>query len=153
MKKIKFFQFFVKIDADHLTSTTSFSNLCPNILKLSWLVLWKGFEIKSNQRRSHYLYPHRNGRRWAARGGGTPGVPLSLIMAHPPCPLDLLFSFCCFKWKKKDFFIVFQETVDVAPQLKTGSAWEQHQYYKLLKVKLVIMARMLAEPVLTPWLK
>jgi len=46
-----------------------------------------------------------------------------------------------------------EETVDVAPQLKTGSAWEQHQYYKLLKVKLVIMARMLAEPVLTPWLK
>ena len=79
----------------------------------------------------------------------SPSVLLWLTL-HAPL---ICFSHFVASSKKKDFFIVFQETVDVAPQLKTGSAWEQHQYYKLLKVKLVIMARMLAEPVLTPWLK
>ena len=32
-------------------------------------MLWQGFEIKSYQRRAHYIYPLRNGGQLAARGG------------------------------------------------------------------------------------
>ena len=32
-------------------------------------MLWKGFEIKSHQRRAHYLYQPRNGRHLAAEDG------------------------------------------------------------------------------------
>ena len=63
LKKSNFFNFFVKIDADHLSLTACFSNLCQKIWNLSQPVLWKHFEIKSHQRRAHYLYPGRNGGR------------------------------------------------------------------------------------------
>ena len=36
-------------------------------------MLWKGFEIKSHQRRAYYLNPPRNGGRLTA--GGAPGAP------------------------------------------------------------------------------
>ena len=36
-------------------------------------MLWQGFEIKSYQRRAHYIYPLRNGRQLAGRGA--PGDP------------------------------------------------------------------------------
>ena len=55
LKKANFPKFFVKINADHLSSSADFSNLCQKISKLSLPVLWKGFEIKSHQRRTHYL--------------------------------------------------------------------------------------------------
>ena len=55
LKKSNFSDFFVKTDADHLSSFAYFSNLCQKISKLSLSVLWKGFEIKSHQRRTHYL--------------------------------------------------------------------------------------------------
>ena len=41
-------------------------------------MLWKRFEIKSHQRRAHYLNPPRNGGRLTA-GGGLPEPPPSLI--------------------------------------------------------------------------
>ena len=66
--------FFFKTDADHLSSFANFSNLYQKISKLSLSVLWKGFEIKSHQRRTHYLERPRNGGRIPARGGG----------GHPP---------------------------------------------------------------------
>ena len=54
--------FSVKIDADLLSSITNFSNLSPEVWKLSWSMLWKGFEIKSHQGRAQYLKPSKNGR-------------------------------------------------------------------------------------------
>ena len=48
LKKSVFSNFFVKIDADHLSSSADFSNLCQKISKLSLPVLWKGFEIKGH---------------------------------------------------------------------------------------------------------
>ena len=72
-KKSNFFDFFFKIDADHLSSNVIFSNLCQKILKLSLPVLWKRFEIKSHQRRAHYLKPRRNGRPIPT--GGARGAP------------------------------------------------------------------------------
>ena len=68
IEKIIFSNVFVKIDADHLSLFAHFSNLCQKTSKLSLSVLWKGFEIKSHQRRAHFLYPFRNGRQLAARG-------------------------------------------------------------------------------------
>ena len=53
-KKSNFSNFFVKIDADHLSLPAHFSNLCLKISKLSLSALWKGFEIEINQRRTHY---------------------------------------------------------------------------------------------------
>ena len=66
LKKIKLFQYTVKINADHLYSIAGFSNMCQKILKLSWPLLLKDFEIKSHQRRAHYLYLARNGRSKAS---------------------------------------------------------------------------------------
>ena len=51
---------------------------CQKISKLSLSVLGRGFEIKSHQRRPHYLNSLRNGRQLAARGG-LPEPPPSLI--------------------------------------------------------------------------
>ena len=76
-KKSNFSDFFFKTDADHLSSFANFSNLYQKISKLSLSVLWKGFEIKSHQRRTHYLERPRNGGCIPARGGGT----------NPPPPL------------------------------------------------------------------
>ena len=76
-KKSNFSDFFFKTDADHLSSFANFSNLYQKISKLSLSVLWKGFEIKSHQRRTHYLKRPRNGGRIPAWGGG----------GHPPPPL------------------------------------------------------------------
>ena len=67
------------MDADHLSSNVRFSYLWQKILKLSSPVLWKVFEIKSHQRRAHYLNPLRNGEQLAARGGWLPEPPPSLI--------------------------------------------------------------------------
>ena len=78
LKKQILFIFFFKIDAVHLSSNGGFSNLCQKILKPNLPVLWKGFEIKSHQRRAHCLNPPRNGGRLAA-GGGFPEPPPSLI--------------------------------------------------------------------------
>ena len=83
LKKSNFFNFFFKIDADHLSSNVIFSNLCQKILKLSLPVLWKRFEIKSHQRRAHYLNPPRNGGRLTA-GGGSRSPPPSLIRVKEP---------------------------------------------------------------------
>ena len=55
LKKSNFSDFFVKIDADHLSSLADFSNLCQKNSKLSLPVLWQGFEVKSHQRRTFYL--------------------------------------------------------------------------------------------------
>ena len=55
LKKSNFSDFFFKTDADHLSSFANFSKLCQKISKLSLSVLWRGFEIKSQQRRTHYL--------------------------------------------------------------------------------------------------
>ena len=55
LKKSNFSDFFVKTDSDHLSSIAYFSNLCQKISKLSLSVLWRGFEIKSHQRWTHYL--------------------------------------------------------------------------------------------------
>ena len=46
--KLKKYDFFVKIDADHLSSTVRFSNLCNRILKLTSSMLWEGFKVKSH---------------------------------------------------------------------------------------------------------
>ena len=79
LKKSNFFNFLVKIIAsDHLFLNVCFSNLCQKILKLSSPVLWKGFEIKSHQRRAHYLNSLRNGGRLAARGGSRSPLPVWL---------------------------------------------------------------------------
>ena len=77
-EKLKKPIFFFKIDGDHLSSNARFPNLCKKILKLSSPVLWKGFEIKSHQRRAHYLNSLRNGRRLAARGGSRSPLPVWL---------------------------------------------------------------------------
>ena len=82
-KKSFFKFFFFKINADHLSSNTCFSNLCQKILKLSSPVLWKRFEIKSHQRRAHYLNLPRNGGRLTAGGG---------FRSPPPVWLGLSWS-------------------------------------------------------------
>ena len=55
-EKNNFSDFFVKIYTDHLSLSAHFSNLYQKISKLSWSVLWKGFEIKSYQRRTFLKY-------------------------------------------------------------------------------------------------
>ena len=92
LKKSNFFNFFVKIDADHLSSIACFSNLCQKIWNLSQPVLWKHFEIKSHQRRAHYLKRHRNGGPLRTGGG----------LEEPPPPhwlgLTLMkLNFLCIK--------------------------------------------------------
>ena len=42
---------------------------------------WKCFEIKSHQRRAHYLNPSRNGGQLAARGG-VPEPPSLIRVKH-----------------------------------------------------------------------
>ena len=69
LKKINFFDFFMKINADHLSSTVYFSTLCDKISKLTSRILWKGFKVKSHQRGAQYLYPAENGRQLDPRGG------------------------------------------------------------------------------------
>ena len=94
-KKSNFSDFFFKTDADHLSSFANFSNLYQKISKLSLSVLWKGFEIKSHQRRTHYLERPRNGGRIPARGGWEPPPPplLGLTLIRPGgggiCPKQL----------------------------------------------------------------
>ena len=61
-------------------------------------MLWKGFEIKSHQRRAHYLNPLRNGGRLAA-GGGLPESPPSVIRVK-----RLLKSFRYNPFKNYDSF-------------------------------------------------
>ena len=55
LKKSNFSNFFFKTDADHFSLSAYFSNLCQEISKLSSSVLWRSFEIKTHQRRTHYL--------------------------------------------------------------------------------------------------
>ena len=55
LKKSNFSDFFFKTNADHLSSSAYFSNLCKKNSKLSSSVLWRCFEIKTHQRRTHYL--------------------------------------------------------------------------------------------------
>ena len=74
VKKSNFFNIFFKIDADHLSSNVIFSNWGQKILKLSLPVLWKRFEIKSQQRKAHYLKSRRNGRQ-IPTGGGSRSPP------------------------------------------------------------------------------
>ena len=74
-KKSHFYFFFVKIFADLMSSIANFSNLCKEIKKLSCSVLWKRFEIKSHQRRAHYLKPCRNDRPIPTRGGSRSPPP------------------------------------------------------------------------------
>ena len=61
LKKTNLSIFSVKIYADLLSSIANFTNLCSEVWKLSWSVLWKGFEIKSHQGRAQYLNPSRDG--------------------------------------------------------------------------------------------
>ena len=71
--------YFVKFDADHFSSSAHYSNLCQKYSKLSSLVLWKCFEIKSHERGAHYIYGPRNGAPNEGRlsnGGRAPGAPL-----------------------------------------------------------------------------
>ena len=75
-----FFDFFVKIYADHLFLFPYFSNMYHRISKLSLPVPWKGFEIKSHQVRAHYLKPLRNGRQIS---------PVVVPDATPPVLLGL----------------------------------------------------------------
>ena len=63
LNKSDFSDFFVKTYSGHLSSFAYFSNLCQNFSKLSLSVLFKGFEIKSQGRRTHYLERPRNGGR------------------------------------------------------------------------------------------
>ena len=83
VKKSNFFDFFFKIDADHLSSNVIFSNLCQKNLKLSLPVLWKRFEIKSHQRRACYLKPRRNGGP-IPTGGGLEEPPPTLTRVKVP---------------------------------------------------------------------
>ena len=56
---------------------TRVSQICAKkILELSQPVLWKGFEIKSHQRRARYLKRRRNGDRYVL--GGARGAPPTL---------------------------------------------------------------------------
>ena len=82
VKKSNFFDFFFKIDADHLSSNVIFSNLCQKILKLSLPVLWKRFEIKSHQRRACYLKPRRNGGPIPTGGGSRSPPTLTRVNGH-----------------------------------------------------------------------
>ena len=76
------FSFFSKIDADLLPSNARFSNLYQKIQKLSSPVLWKRFEIKSHQRRAHYLKPRRNGRPIPTGGGSRSPPPHWLGLSY-----------------------------------------------------------------------
>ena len=53
--------------------------LHPTISQTEFTCAWKGFEMKSQQKRTHHLERPRNGRRLLA-GGGAPGAP-------PPGPV------------------------------------------------------------------
>ena len=75
IEKLTFIFFFVKIFADLISSITNFSNLCKEIQKLSCSVLWKRFEIKSQQRRAHYLKLNRKGRQIPTGGAPCPPPP------------------------------------------------------------------------------
>ena len=67
---------------------THVSQICAKkFKKLSLPVLWKRFEIKSHQRRAHYLNPPRNGGRLTAGGG-----------SRSPPPVWLGLS-CCRSWR------------------------------------------------------
>ena len=71
--------FFFKIDADLLSSNMCLSNLCQKIQKLSLPLLWKIFEIKSLQRRAHYLNQRLNSM-WTSEG---PGRARGLLAGRP----------------------------------------------------------------------
>ena len=66
-KKSNYSDFFIKISANHLSLSAYFSILCQEISKLSSSVLWRGFEIKSQQKRTHYLKCLRNGGQLPAK--------------------------------------------------------------------------------------
>ena len=55
IEKIKFFRFFFQNRCWPLFSSAQFSNLCQKTSKLSSSVLWRVFEIKTHQRRTHYV--------------------------------------------------------------------------------------------------
>ena len=61
-----------------LSDFQTFLKFVPKNLELSSPVLWKGFEIKSHQRRAHYLNSLRNCRWLAVRGGSWSPLPVWL---------------------------------------------------------------------------
>ena len=80
---------------------THVSQICAKkFKKLSLPVLWKRFEIKSHQRRAHYLNPPRNGGRLTAGGGSRspPPVWLGLMGNIEFCPKQNLLSKLSFLW-------------------------------------------------------
>ena len=75
--KKSFFKFFFSKSTLTSCLQTHVSQICAKkFKKLSLPVLWKRFEIKSHQRRAHYLNPPRNGGRLTA-GGGSRSPPQS----------------------------------------------------------------------------
>ena len=73
-------------------------------------MLWKRFEIKSHQRRAHYLNPPRNGRQLAA--GGLSRRPLLVFLG--------LFKYMIFEHKRVNFNMVSH--IDVHVELN-GHPW------------------------------
>jgi len=85
-EKMKFFWFFFQNRCWPLVSFANFSKLCQKISKLSLSVLWRGFEIKSQQRRTHYLKWPKNGGQSPVWGGGSnPPLPLLGLSNESSC--------------------------------------------------------------------
>ena len=123
--------FFFKMDADLLSSNGRFSNLCQKILKLSSPVLWKGFEVKSHQRRAHYLNPLRNGGRLTTRGGSR----------SPPPPVWLGLS----QWHQK-YFCQMKMAKMLPFQMKKTFHMIEKTFYVL-----VILPKLLQSCVILLW--
>ena len=62
VKKIIYFHFLVKIQADFLFSIANLWNFCHETSKITLPELFKIFEIRSHQRRTLDLYPARNNK-------------------------------------------------------------------------------------------
>ena len=88
--KNQIFLIFKKIDTNHLSSSAYFINLYQKISKLSSPVLWKGFEIKSYQRRTFLKYQKKMLQLKVAnlKKSSSKFATISCIRQHTMCDLE-----------------------------------------------------------------
>ena len=74
-KKIHFSDFCLKNEADQVSSRADFSKSYQQISKMALPGAGRSFNLKSHQRRTHYLHPIQNGSRSPEHGAIVPPPP------------------------------------------------------------------------------
>ena len=93
--KIHFSHFCLKNEGDQVSSQADFEKLYQQISKMTLSGSGRSFNLKSHQRRTHYLHPFQNGSRSPKHGAIVAPPPTGIHCKCFSCNLSGLYSCPC----------------------------------------------------------